>query len=151
MSALAPAARHAHWTLRLAILSVFLYHGLDKLGDLGGFAEMGGMPIAVALLVALAEAGGSILVFVGGFTKDWVTRLGAVAIMPVMLGAIFMVHWGQWHFMATETHPMGGMQFQATLLLLLVYLALKGNAVNLGEAPTGESARDRASHATSVG
>ncbi len=57
-------------------------------------------------------------------------RVGAAAIIPVMLGAIFMVHWGQWHFMATETHPMGGMQFQVTLLLILSYLALKGNGVN---------------------
>jgi putative oxidoreductase len=130
MSALAPFARHAHWGLRLAILSVFLYHGLDKLGSLGGFAEMAGMPVAVALLVALAEAVGGVLVFVGGFLKDWVTRVGAAAIIPVMLGAIFMVHWGQWHFMATETHPMGGMQFQVTLLFVLVYLFLKGNGVN---------------------
>lgn len=127
MSAFAPLARHAHWALRIAILTVFLYHGLDKFGNLGGFAEMTGMPVAVAFLVALAETGGSILVFIGGFMKDWVTRLGAAAIAPVMLGAIFMVHWGQWHFMATETHPMGGMQFQVTLLLILVYLFLKGN------------------------
>jgi putative oxidoreductase len=133
MSALAPLARHAHWALRIAILSVFLYHGMDKLGNLGGFAEMAGMPVAMALLVGLAEAGGAVLVFLGGFLKDWMTRLGAVAIMPVMLGAIAMVHWGQWHFMATETHPMGGMQFQVTLFLILLYLALKGNAVNLGD------------------
>ncbi len=130
MSQLAPLARHAHWALRLALLSVFLYHGLDKFGNLGGFAEMTGLPVAVALLVALAEAGGGLLVFLGGFLKDWMTRLGALAIIPVMLGAIFMVHWGQWHFMATETHPMGGMQFQVTLLLIAVYLLLKGNGVN---------------------
>jgi putative oxidoreductase len=122
-------ARHAHWTLRFAILSVFLYHGLDKLGNLAGFSEMSGMPVAMAAMVALAEAGGGILVFAGAFTKDWVTRLGAVVVVPVMLGAIFMVHWGQWHFMASETHPMGGMQFQVTLLMVLTYLALKGNGV----------------------
>lgn len=130
MNALDSMARHAHWALRLAILSVFLYHGLDKFGDLGGFAEMTGLPLAMAVLVALAEAGGAVLVFVGGFTRDWVTRLGALAIIPVMLGAIFMVHWGQWHFMATESHPMGGMQFQVTLFLILLFLLLTGNAVN---------------------
>jgi putative oxidoreductase len=130
MNALEPLARHAHWALRLAILSVFLYHGLDKFGNLGGFAEMAGMPVAVAFLVALAEAGGAVLVFVGGFLKDWMTRLGAMAIIPVMLGAIFMVHWGQWHFMATESHPMGGMQFQVTLLAIVVYLALEGKGVS---------------------
>jgi len=131
-AALAPLSRHAHWALRGAILSVFLYHGMDKFSNLAGFAEMAGMPVMMAVLVAAAEAGGAILVFAGGFTKDWITRIGALAIMPVMLGAIFMVHWGQWHFMATDTHPMGGMQFQVTLFLVLLYLFLKGNAVNRG-------------------
>ena len=141
MNALKPLARHAHWALRLAILSVFLYHGLDKFGNLGGFAEMTGLPVVVALLVALAEAGGGLLVFLGGFLKDWMTRLGALAIMPVMLGAIFMVHWGQWSFMATDTHPMGGMEFQVTLLLIVVYLAIKGNGVNHpGDAPVNAGA-----------
>lgn len=134
MTALTSLVPHAHWALRIAVLSVFLYHGLDKFGDLGGFAGMAGLPVAIALLVAVAEVVGSILVFVGGFLKDWMTRLGAVVIIPVMLGAIFMVHWGQWHFMATDTHPMGGMQFQATLLLVLVYLALTGNRTPEGSA-----------------
>ena len=129
MSAMRAIAGHAHWALRIAILGVFLFHGVDKLGDLGGFAEMAGLPVAVALLIALAEAGGALLVFLGGFMKDWMTRVGAAIIMPVMLGAIFMVHWGQWHFMATESHPMGGMQFQVTLFLVLLYLAVKGNEV----------------------
>ncbi len=118
---------HAHWLLRIAILSVFLYHGLDKLGNLAGFAEMSQMPVIVALMVALAEAIGGILVFVGGFLKGWITRAGAAMIAPVMLGAIFMVHWGQWHFMATESHPMGGMQFQVTLLMILLYFVVRGN------------------------
>ena len=139
MNALDSATRHAHWALRLAILSVFLYHGLDKLGDLQGFAEMAGLPVAVALLVALSEVAGSILVALGGALRDWMTRLGAIALMPVMLGAIFMVHWGQWHFMVTETHPMGGMQFQVTLLLVLVYLAVKGNTVG-GTVPEAQRA-----------
>ncbi|MEX2468068.1 MAG: hypothetical protein WD995_14245 [Gemmatimonadota bacterium] len=41
MAALSALARHAHWTLRVAILSVFLYHGLDKLGKLAGVASAG--------------------------------------------------------------------------------------------------------------
>ena len=94
MNALEFATRHAHWALRLAILSVFLYHGIDKLGDLQGFAAMAELPLAVALLVALAETVGAILVAAGGIGRDWMTRLGAVALIPVMLGAIFTVHWG---------------------------------------------------------
>jgi len=132
MKALNDISPHAHWLLRIALLSVFLFHGWSKLTGLGGFAEMMGLPVFIALLVALAETGGGILVFVGGFTKDWITRVGALVIIPVMLGAIFMVHWGQWHFMSTETHPMGGMQFQVTLLFVALYLLIKGNNVNTG-------------------
>jgi putative oxidoreductase len=139
MSLLDQLSPHAHWALRIAILSVFLYHGLDKWGDLEGFAGMMEQPVIMAALVALLETAGAILVFIGGFLRDWMTRLGAVLLMPVMLGAIAMVHWGQWHFMATDTHPMGGMQFQVTLLLILVYLAIKGNRVGA----TGSAAPER--------
>ena len=59
------------------------------------------------------------------------TRLGGLLIVPVMLGAIFMMHWGQWHFAASETHPMGGMEFQSTLLMIALYFVVVGN-----KAPT---------------
>ena len=136
---LEPVSPHAHWLLRVALLSIFLYHGIDKfLGEgIGGFAEMTGLPIAIAFLVALVEIVGSILVFIGGFLPGWITRLGALLLVPVMLGAIFMVHWGQWHFMATETHPMGGMQFQVMILLFLLYILVQGNQINV--ANTGKT------------
>jgi len=132
MKALDDIAPNAHWLLRIALLSVFLFHGVDKFTNLGMFSEMMGLPVFIAFLVALAETAGGIAVFVGGFTKDWITRLGALAVVPVLLGAIFMVHWGQWHFMATDTHPMGGMQFQVALLFMALYLVIKGNNVNVG-------------------
>lgn len=137
---LEPISPHAHWLLRVALLSIFLYHGLDKfIGGLGGFAEMTGLPIIIAFLVAAAEVVGSILIFIGGFLPGWVTRLGALLLVPIMLGAIFMVHWGQWHFMATETHPMGGMQFQVMILLFLLYLVIQGNQINVGaRSATGD-------------
>ena len=59
--------------------------------------------------------------------RDWITRLGGLAVVPVMVGAIAMVHWGQWSFVATETHPMGGMEFQVVLLLMGLYCAVVGN------------------------
>ena len=79
------------------------------------------------MLVALAEVGGGALVIVGAFTRDWITRIGAAFIIPVMVGAVFMVHWPQWSFVASESHAMGGMEFQVTLLLVALYLVLKGN------------------------
>lgn len=120
-------APHAHWLLRLALASVFLYHGLPKFQDLAGFAEMASLPLWMAFLVALGEVGGSLLLLVGGFGKDWMTRLGALAQIPVMVGAIFLVHWGQWGMMPTESHPYGGIEFQVTLLAIQVYFLLVGN------------------------
>jgi putative oxidoreductase len=47
--------------------------------------------------------------------------------IPVLLGAIWIVHWGRWNFVPSETHPMGGFEFQAILLLLSLYLVITGN------------------------
>ena len=121
------ASQHGHWALRLSLAGVFLFHGIGKFMMLESFAEMMGLPVIVALLVALAETVGGILVLVGARMADWVTRLGAAMFIPVMIGAITMVHWGQWNFVASATHPMGGMEFQVTLLLVSLYLLIKGN------------------------
>ena len=119
--------QYAHWTLRVALASVFIYHGAQKFAGLEGFAQMMNLPYAVALLVALAEFVGGALILAGGFTRDWVTRLGAGFLIPVMVGAITLVHWGQWSFVPNENYPMGGSEFQATLLLISLYFVLKGN------------------------
>lgn len=124
-------SRHAHWLLRFAIASVFIYYGVDKFmgGGIGEFAGMTQMPFLIALLVPLAEIGAGVLVLAGAFTSAWLTRLGGLLVIPVMLGAIFMVHWGQWHMMSTPTHPMGGMSFQVTLMLLATYIYIRGNDI----------------------
>ena len=119
--------RNSHWLLRLALGSVFVFHGFGKFLDLSGFSQMMGLSMPIATLVAIAEAAGGIGIIVGAFTKDIVTRLAGIAIAPVMLGAIVMVHWGQWSFMASDTHPAGGMEFQVVLLLLALYFVVTGN------------------------
>jgi putative oxidoreductase len=118
---------NSHWLLRLAFAGVFVFHGFGKVLDLGGFSQMMGLSTPVAVLVALAEVAGGIGIIVGAFVNDIVTRLAGVAIVPVMLGAIVMVHWGQWSFMASDTHPAGGMEFQVVLLLLALYFVVSGN------------------------
>ncbi|MCH8010813.1 MAG: hypothetical protein IIA61_02520 [Candidatus Marinimicrobia bacterium] len=95
-----------------------------------GMADMMVMPLTMIYLLATMEVMGALLVLVGGLGVDWATRFGALILMPVLLGAIGMVHWGQWAFMATDSHPMGGMEFQVTLLLILFYLFIRGNSVN---------------------
>lgn len=121
--------KHAHWLVRFALGSIFLYYGIDKFlgGGLQGFSAASQLPLPVATLVALSEIGGGALVLLGASIGSWTTRIGALLMIPVMLGAIFMVHWGQWHMMATATHPMGGMGFQVGLLFVATYVAIRGN------------------------
>jgi len=131
-AALEPVSRHAHWLLRFGLASVFVYMGVDKFmgGGLAEFSHMMELPIIMVLLVALAEIGGGVFIVAGGLSVGMgslFTRLGALLILPIMFGAIFMAHWGQWHFMATPTHPMGGMMFQVSLIMVALYLLIRGN------------------------
>ena len=119
---------HAHWLLRIGLAGVFVYHGIGKVMDLGGFSQMMGLSTPVAALVTFAEVAGGVGIIVGAFTNDLVTRLAALAIVPVMLGAIFMVHWGRWNFTTAEGFAMGGKEFQAVLLLMALYFLVMGNA-----------------------
>ena len=66
--------RFAHWMPRAALASVFIFHGVGKLINVAGFAEMMGLPLAVAWLVTLAEVGGGIGILAGSFGRDWLTR-----------------------------------------------------------------------------
>ena len=123
--------KNAHWLLRIALASVFVYHGLLKFSNLEGFAQMLPISYTEVVLVALAETVGGLLVLLGGFRDDVIsdlaTRIGAALNIPVMIGAISIVHWAQWNFVPSETHPMGGFQFQAVLLLVMLYMVIVGN------------------------
>ena len=131
---------NAHWLLRISVVSVFLYHGILKFSNLQGFATMLPVSFTEIVFIALAEVG-SVLVILGGFRNnvlsDLATRIGAAFNIPIMIGAIGLVHWGRWNFVATDTHPMGGMEFQVTLALLLLYLVITGNR---GIQPVGSQA-----------
>lgn len=122
---------NAHWLLRLALASVLIFHGVLKFANLEGFAQMLPISYLEVLLVALAETGGGLLILVGGLSgdrlSDLATRIGAAVNIPVIVGAIAIVHWGRWNFVPTESHPMGGFEFQAVLLLISLYLVVTGN------------------------
>ncbi len=68
------------------------------------------------------------LIIVGAFTNDLITRLAGLAIAPIMLGAIFMVHWGRWNFTPAEGFPMGGMELQVVVLFTALFFLVMGNA-----------------------
>ncbi len=119
---------HAHWLLRIGLAGVFLFHGIGKVMDVWAFAQMSGLPTAVAALVTLAELAGGVGIIVGAFTNDLITRLAGLAMTPVMLGAVFMVHWGRWNFTPAEGFPMGGMELQVVVLLTALFFLVMGNA-----------------------
>ena len=126
-SALDSFKPNAHWLLRISIASVFLFHCAGKVANLAGFSQMTGLPTAVAALVTFAELAVGIGVIVGALKSDLITRLAGLAAVPVLLGAIFMVHWGRWSFTPAEGFPMGGMEFQVVLLLMALYFLVMGN------------------------
>ncbi len=125
---------HAHWLLRIGLASVFLFHGLYKVINFGGFSQMMGLPTAVAALVTFAELAGGVGIIVGAFTNDLITRLAGLAMAPIVLGAMFMVHWGRWNFTPAEGFPMGGMEFQVVLLLAAFYFLVMGNGTDSSQA-----------------
>lgn len=113
-----------HWALRIALGSVFLYHGITKFPVLSGMAEMMGMPVFVVGLLAAVETLAGVLIVLGDWLPAWTTRLGGALIVPVMLGAIFMVHLPNgWNSVSMDQ----GMEFQFTLLMIAIYFLFVGN------------------------
>jgi putative oxidoreductase len=108
--------------MRLACSLPFLYHGSAILfGAFGGpgpvgFAAFMKAPVIVGYLVGLAQFAGGIAVLTGALI-----RVGAVCIIIVMLGAIFLVHLPHGFDI---NH--GGMEFGLTQTLIAFGLLLAG-------------------------
>lgn len=120
------ALKNADWPLRLALGSAFMYHGTRKFPLLDLFSEILSLPVATIVLIAIAESFGGLLIIVGRWLPGVVTRLGGALIFPIMLGAVHL-HWGQWSFAPTESHPYGGIEFPFTMLMLSTYFIVAGN------------------------
>ena len=119
------------WFIRIPFAITFCGHGAGKLLMPSASAQMLGLPLSLSVLVGVAEVLAGIGAIVGGIERaplrSLVDRLAGLAAAPVLLGAIALVHWPRWSFVATETHPMGGMEFQVVLLGVALYL-LSGRA-----------------------
>ena len=108
--------------MRLACSLPFLYHGSAILfGAFGGpgpagFAAFMHAPAIVGYLVGLAQFAGGIAILTGALL-----RVGAVSVIIVMLGAIFLVHLPHGYDIGH-----GGMEFALTELLLALGLLLAG-------------------------
>ncbi len=121
---------NSNWFIRIPFAAVFAGHGIGKIAMPAASAEMLSLPIMLVLLVGMAELLAGIGAVVGGIRKAphrlLVDRLTGLAAAPVLIGAIAMVHWPHWSFVATESHPMGGMEFQVVLLGIALFLLVGG-------------------------
>ena len=125
---------------RLALGAMFVSHGLLKvfvftLPGTVGFFQSVGFPGWTAYLVTAAEIAGGAALILGVRT-----RLVSAALLPVLLGALY-VHLGNgWVFSA----PNGGWEYPAFLVVSAVVQVLLGDgrfALAPGKAPTSQGAR----------
>jgi len=118
--------------LRIALGALFLAHGLLKLlvfkpaGTAASFRSLG-LPGFVGYLTMAAEIGGGTLLILGVATS-----LVALALVPLILGTIYMVHGSKGWVFANEG---GGWEFPAFWAVALVVQALLGSgAYSFGHA-----------------
>jgi len=118
-----------NWFVRIPFAVVFAGHGAGKVLMPAASAEMLSLPAFVVVVVGLAELLAGVGAIVGGIDRApyraLVDRLTGLAAIPVLVGAIALVHWPRWSFVATESHPMGGMEFQVVLLGIALALLLR--------------------------
>jgi putative oxidoreductase len=126
-----PAVGPADWLIRASLAGTFLYHGVTKFPGLAAGAEMIGLPLWLWTLVAVIETAAGLGILAGGALRstagDLATRLSGLGFAATMVGAIWLVHWGQWSNIPSESHPFGGMEFQTLLLAAGLFFALRGN------------------------
>lgn len=105
--------------LRLTLGFTFILHGGDKLLNLNKFLDFI-VPLGVnkymAYLAVFAEFIGGILMFIG-----FLTEIGALLVIPVMIGAIFVVHGTSKYFIHNQ-----GFEYPFVLILLLIALIISG-------------------------
>jgi putative oxidoreductase len=118
-------------TLRVVLGVVFFAHGAQKMlgwfggygfhGTMGFFTHMG-MPAPLALLIICTEFFGGLGLLVG-----LLTRIAALGVFGLMIGAIFMVHLQNGFFMNWMGTQKGeGFEFHLLVLAIAAALLLRG-------------------------
>ena len=118
-------------TLRLVLGVVFFAHGSQKLlgwfGGFGfhgtmGFFEQLGLPAVVAALLIVGEFLASL-----GLITGTLTRIAALGVAAIMIGAIFLVHLPNGFFMNWLGSQKGeGYEFHLLALAMAAALLLRG-------------------------
>ncbi len=117
-------APYAAFILRLSLGVLFLAHfGLKFFvftpAGTAQFFQSLGLPGVLAYLTMAAELIGAIALILGVYT-----RFVAIALIPILLGAIVTVHWSAGFFF---TNANGGWEFPAFWIIGLLALALVGD------------------------
>ena len=110
--------------LRLSLGLMFLAHGFvlkvltyGPAGTAQFFVSVG-LPAWLAYITIIGEVAGGVLLLLGLWTRHV-----ALALSPILLGALFVVHAGNgWVF----TSPNGGWEYPAYLFVLCIAQALLG-------------------------
>lgn len=110
--------------LRIIVGFAFIMHGgqkfvsfftLEGFNPFITFVSALGVPSFLAYLVPVAELVGGIMIFLG-----FATELGALMIVPVMIGAVFLVHWKNGYFLPN------GFEYALNLLFGCIALIIGG-------------------------
>jgi putative oxidoreductase len=105
--------------LRLALAAIFIYHGLDLIGHEGGMnwaPREKEIPAAAQLAAAWGQLLGGIALALG-----LLTRVAAVGIIVIMLGAIATFH-GLSEFHVSR----GGFEYNFAIIVMCLCLVLGG-------------------------
>jgi putative oxidoreductase len=117
-------APYAALILRVTLGALFIIHAGLKLfvftpaGTAQFFGSLG-LPPALAYLTIAAEAMGGAALILGIYT-----RVAALALIPILIGAIATVHWGAGFFFS---NPNGGWEYPAFWAVALLVQALIGD------------------------
>lgn len=127
--------------VRIALGIVILPHGLQKAlglfggggisGTLGFFQQTWGIPAFVTLLVIAAESLGALALIAG-----LLSRVAALGIGIVMLGAVVIVHWQNGFFMGN-----GGFEFHILAIAMAGAVMLQGGGALSVDRMLSESRR----------
>lgn len=130
-------APYAALVLRLALGILFLAHAGLKIfvftpaGTAGFFGSLG-LPGWLAYVTIVWEVVGGLALILGVWS-----RIAAILLIPILLGAIFTVHGPAGFFF---TNPNGGWEFLALWIVGLLAVALAGDgAYALKSTPAGNA------------
>ena len=102
--------------LRLCLAAVFIYHGMELVGKSWGTAWNPDLPVAQQVLVAWGQLLGGTAMLLG-----LLTRLAAIGLAVIMVGAIVKVHWPNGFSLGN-----GGYEYNVVLIGICAVLMMTG-------------------------